>query len=121
MHSSITSECVAPRIGRGHPEAEYPAYVRCFARVTGPRSEIWYPSWALRVGYVLNAGLRSVVPESLSKFEFGMFDVTGMTPDQYALEGMYTHASTFENGEVKVVNPRHSDIAGQVRNLSLAS
>jgi hypothetical protein len=113
IDESIKVKCVAPRVGRASPESKYPAYVRCFGRVTGPRSSIWFPSWTLRVGYVLNQGLLFVVPVNLQEFGFSMFDVTGLTPEQYALEGLYTHASTFQQGSISVVDPFKSAIAGK--------
>jgi hypothetical protein len=68
---------------------------------------------ALRVGAVLGDGLRSVVPDSLSEFGFHMFDVTGLSTEQYALEGLYTHASVRRDGSVKVLSPFSSAIPGQ--------
>ena len=70
--------------------------------MTGPRSEIWYPSWALRVGYVLNEGLRAVVPESVSELTYSMFDVTGTYEYVNVCINIYIYPHIDENVGLKI-------------------
>jgi hypothetical protein len=54
-----------------------------------------------------------VVPDALDEFGFHMFDVTGLSEDQYALEGLYVHASVFRDAKNKVLSPFASAIPDQ--------